>query len=65
MGTALAATATTPVVSTANDIGIDTIDSTTTLPPIVPAGSAIGINIPAVTSNTTNIIGIGFRYRPA
>jgi hypothetical protein len=65
LGTTLAATATTPVASTANDIGIDTIDTTTTLPPIVPAGSAIGINIPAVTGNATNIIGIGFRYRPA
>jgi hypothetical protein len=66
LGTTLAATATAPAsASAATDLGIDTIDSTTTLPPIVPAGSAIGINIPAVGSQAVTIVGIGFRYRPA
>lgn len=64
LGTTLAATATTPVVSSANEIGIDA-STDQTFGPVIPAGSAIGINIPAVTSNTTNIIGVGFRYRPA
>lgn len=64
LGTTLGSVST-PVVSTANALNIDTSSSDTLTGPIIPAGAAIGINIPAVVSNTTNIIGVGFRYRMA
>ena len=64
LGTTLGS-ASTPVVSTANVLNIDTTAADAPLGPVITAGSAIGINIPAVGSNTTNIIGVGFRYRAA
>ena len=64
LGTTLGS-ASTPVSSTANVLNIDTSAADTVTGPIIPAGSAIGINIPAVALNATNIIGVGFRYRMA
>lgn len=64
LGTTLGS-ASTPVASTANVLNIDTTAVDAPLGPVIAAGSAIGINIPAVVGNTTNIIGVGFRYRAA
>ena len=64
LGTTLG-TASTPVVSTANVLNVDTTAADAPLGPVITAGSAIGINIPAVASNTTVITGVGFRYRMA
>ena len=63
LGTTLGS-ASTPVLSTANALLVDA-SADDVVGPVIPAGSAIGLNIPAVASNTTVIIGVGFRYRPA
>lgn len=64
LGTTLGSALNPPVVSSANVLPIDA-NADDVVGPVIPAGSAIGLNIPAVASNTTNIIGVGFRYRPA
>jgi len=64
LGTTLGA-ATTSVASSALVLNIDTTATDAPLGPVIPAGSAIGINHPAVTSSTGTIIGVGIRYRMA
>jgi hypothetical protein len=58
-----------PVVSSNNSLAIDTATTygsvDTLLPPIVPAGSVIGINIVTPASSTVTVIGVYLRYRPA
>jgi hypothetical protein len=64
LGTTLGSALNPPVVSSANVLPVDA-NTDDVVGPVIPAGSAIGLNIPAVASNTTVIIGVGFRYRPA
>jgi hypothetical protein len=67
LGTTLGA-ASLPVVSSNNSLAIDTATTygsvDTLLPPIVPAGSVIGINIVTPASSTVTVLGCYLRYRP-
>ena len=57
-----------PVVSSNNSLAIDTATTygsvDTLLPPIVPAGSVIGINIVTPAGSTVTVLGCYLRYRP-
>lgn len=64
LGTTLGS-ATTAVASAAVTLNIDTTSADAVLGPVIPAGTAIGINIPTVGSQTATIVGVGFRYRMA
>jgi len=64
LGTTLGAV-TTSVASSALALNIDTTAATEPLGPVIPAGSAIGVNHPAVALSTGTIIGVGIRYRMA
>lgn len=57
--------ATTSVASSALTLNIDTTAADAPLGPVIAAGSAIGINHPAVALSTGTIIGVGIRYRMA
>jgi hypothetical protein len=58
-----------PVASSNNSLAIDTATTygsvDTGIPPVVPAGTAIGINIVTPASSTVSVIGAYIRYRPA
>ena len=61
IGSALAA-----VASTSNSLPITCVSATDTTPAhIVPAGSFVGFNMSAVTSNAVTITGVSVRYRAA
>jgi len=64
LGTTLGA-ATTSVLSSALALNIDTTATDAPLGPVIPAGSAIGVNHPTVALSTGTIIGVGIRYRMA
>jgi hypothetical protein len=68
LGTTLGAAAT-PTLSVNNSLPIDTATTygsvDTGLPPVVPAGSVIGINIVTPASSTATVLGVYLRYRPA
>lgn len=59
----------TPTASANNSLAIDTATTygsvDTGLPPVVPAGSVIGINVTTTATSTAAMVGVYLRYRPA
>jgi len=59
----------TPTASANNSLAIDTATTygsvDTLLPPVVPAGSVIGINVTTTATSTAAVVGVYLRYRPA
>jgi hypothetical protein len=59
----------TPTASANNSLAIDTATTygsvDTLLPPVVPAGSVIGINVTTTSTSTAAVVGVYLRYRPA
>ena len=56
--------ATTPVASTSTTLAIDCATSgDTDLPPTIPAGAFVGVNLVTVASTTTTILGFVIKYR--
>ena len=64
LGTTLGS-ATIPAAGTAVTLNIDTTAADAVLGPVIPAGTAIGFNIPTVGSQTMTVVGVGIRYRMA
>jgi len=59
----------TPTASANNSLAIDTATTygsvDTLLPPVVPAGFVIGINVTTTSTSTAAVVGVYLRYRPA
>jgi hypothetical protein len=69
LGAALTAAASTLAASANNSLPIDTATTygsvDTLLPPVVPPGSVIGINVTTTSTSTAAVVGVYLRYRPA
>jgi hypothetical protein len=66
LGTTIGALLDPPVVSAINTLPIESTSATDDTPrDVVPAGSFVGFNIPAVTSNALTLVSATVRYRDA